>query len=54
MSAVLALLPEWLDPQQIIEQGGLWLVALIVFAESGLLVGFFLAGLVIHTLAHAL
>ncbi len=41
---MLALLPEWLDPQQIIEQGGLWLVALIVFAESGLLVGFFLPG----------
>jgi membrane-associated protein len=44
VAGVLALLPEWLDPQQIIEQGGLWLVALIVFAESGLLVGFFLPG----------
>ena len=41
---MLALLPSWLDPQQIIEQGGLWLVSLIVFAESGLLIGFFLPG----------
>jgi membrane-associated protein len=44
VAAVLALLPSWLDPQQIIEQGGLWLVSLIVFAESGLLIGFFLPG----------
>lgn len=44
VAAVLALLPGWLDPQQIIEQGGLWLVSLIVFAESGLLIGFFLPG----------
>lgn len=41
---MLALLPGWLDPEQIIEQGGLWLVAAIVFAESGLLIGFFLPG----------
>ncbi len=33
-----------LDPQAIIEKGGLWLVAAIIFAESGLLVGFFLPG----------
>jgi membrane-associated protein len=41
---LLALLPSWLDPQTIIEKGGLWLVAPIVFAESGLLIGFFLPG----------
>ncbi len=41
---MLALLPGWLDPETIIEHGGLWLVAAIVFAESGLLIGFFLPG----------
>ena len=41
---MLALLPGWLNPESIIEQGGLWLVAAIVFAESGLLIGFFLPG----------
>jgi membrane-associated protein len=41
---MLALLPGWLDPHTIVEQGGLWLVAAIVFAESGLLIGFFLPG----------
>ena len=33
-----------LDPQALIERGGLALVAAIVFAETGLLVGFFLPG----------
>ena len=41
---MIALLPGWLDPQHLVEQGGLWLVAAIVFAESGLLAGFFLPG----------
>ncbi len=41
---LLALLPSWLDPQTIIEHGGLWLVASIIFAELGLLFGFFLPG----------
>jgi membrane-associated protein len=41
---MLALLPGWLDPYTIIENGGLWLVAAIIFAESGLLIGFFLPG----------
>ena len=41
---LLALLPDFLDPQKLIEKGGLALVALIVFAESGLLIGFFLPG----------
>ena len=39
--------PEWLDPQSLLESFGPWaLVAIlaIVFAECGLLVGFFLPG----------
>lgn len=39
---MLALLPDWLDPQQLIDKGGLWLVAAIIFAESCLV--FFLPG----------
>jgi len=44
---VVALGPQWLDPQYIIESLGPWAllgVALILFAECGLLVGFFLPG----------
>lgn len=41
---LLALLPSFLEPEWLIERGGLLLVAFIVFAESGLLVGFFLPG----------
>ncbi len=44
LATILGLLPSWLDPEKIIESGGLWLVALIIFAESGLLIGFFLPG----------
>ena len=33
-----------LDPAQLVEAGGLLLIALIVFAETGLLFGFFLPG----------
>jgi membrane-associated protein len=33
-----------LDPESIIQSGGVLMVALIIFAESGLLVGFFLPG----------
>ena len=33
-----------LDPQKILQKGGLPILALIVFAESGLLIGFFLPG----------
>lgn len=33
-----------LDPVKLIESGGLLLIGLIIFAESGLLVGFFLPG----------
>jgi membrane-associated protein len=43
----LALLPDWLDPAAILEWLGPWALAgilAIVFAECGLLVGFFLPG----------
>jgi membrane-associated protein len=40
----LALGPSWLDPDHLINTYGLWGVLLIVFAESGLLIGFFLPG----------
>ena len=46
-TTVVALGPEWLDPQYIIESLGPWAlvgVALILFAECGLLIGFFLPG----------
>jgi len=39
-----ALGPEWLDPDFLIETFGLLGVLVIVFVESGLLVGFFLPG----------
>ena len=37
-------MPSLLDPQTIILTGGLIAIALIIFAESGLLIGFFLPG----------
>jgi membrane-associated protein len=43
LSTSLALL-DFLKPETIIEKGGLALLTLIVFAESGLLIGFFLPG----------
>jgi membrane-associated protein len=46
-TTVQALGPEWLDPQYIIQALGPWALAgvcLIIFAECGLLVGFFLPG----------
>lgn len=44
LATVFALLPDWLDPQKIISRGGYVLIFGIIFAESGLLVGFFLPG----------
>jgi membrane-associated protein len=41
---VFALLGGWLDPEKLIARGGLALLAAIIFAESGLLIGFFLPG----------
>jgi membrane-associated protein len=46
-TTVVALGPQWLDPQYIIQSLGPWAllgVALILFAECGLLIGFFLPG----------
>jgi len=45
--AFLGLGPSWLDPQTLLDQFGqwaLWGAAAIVFAECGLLIGFFLPG----------
>jgi membrane-associated protein len=41
---VLALGPSWLDPEFLIQTFGLIGILTIVFAESGLLIGFFLPG----------
>lgn len=40
----LALGPSWLDPSQLISTFGLLGIAFVIFAECGLLVGFFLPG----------
>ncbi|WP_225845497.1 DedA family protein [Streptomyces sp. HPF1205] len=40
----LALGPAWMNPDHLINTYGLWGVLLVVFAESGLLIGFFLPG----------
>ncbi|MER5911668.1 VTT domain-containing protein [Streptomyces sp. NPDC001982] len=40
----LALGPSWLDPNTLLDTYGIWGLLLIVFAESGLLIGFFLPG----------
>lgn len=44
MQALLDFLSNLTDPQWIIAHGGLYLVAFIVFAETGLFIGFFLPG----------
>jgi membrane-associated protein len=41
---VLALGPQWLDPDYLIQTFGLIGILVVVFAESGLLIGFFLPG----------
>ncbi|MDO0926461.1 VTT domain-containing protein [Streptomyces sp. TG1A-8] len=40
----LALGPSWLDPNHLLDTYGIWGLLLVVFAESGLLIGFFLPG----------
>ncbi|WP_369228218.1 DedA family protein [Streptomyces sp. R39] len=40
----LALGPSWLDPNKLLDSFGIWGLLLVVFAESGLLIGFFLPG----------
>lgn len=42
-TSILALL-DFIDPERLITRGGYFLIFLIVFAESGLLIGFFLPG----------
>src|SRR5664279_5624207 len=47
MTAPLALGPGWLHPDTLLTSygnQGFWLAALVIFAECGLLVGFFLPG----------
>lgn len=47
IAQVVTLVPEWLDPQVILTSAGdvaFWVVVAIIFAECGLLVGFFLPG----------
>ena len=44
MTRDLALGPSWLDPTSLIENFGLLGICVIVFAECGLLIGFFLPG----------
>ena len=41
---MLDFLKKLTDPQSIIHFGGLWLLLFVVFAETGLLIGFFLPG----------
>jgi membrane-associated protein len=43
-SAPLALLPSWLSPEHIFIEYGLIAILIIIFAETGLLIGFFLPG----------
>ena len=46
-STVTALGPEWLQPTSILDRFGAWAVVavlVILFAECGLLIGFFLPG----------
>ena len=38
------ILKQLTDPNSIIEYGGLWLLLIVIFAETGLLIGFFLPG----------
>ncbi len=47
MASMMELLHEflaWLDPQKLINTGGLFLITFIIFAETGLFFGFFLPG----------
>src|SRR5690606_28827097 len=44
MDTLIDLFTNLTDPEWIANNGGLWLIAFIVFAETGLFIGFFLPG----------
>lgn len=44
MLEIISSLAEWLNPELILKNGGLWLLLLIVFLETGIFFGFFLPG----------
>lgn len=44
MMEILHELKDWLNPETIIREGGLVLLLIVIFAETGLFVGFFLPG----------
>ncbi len=44
LTTPLALMPNWLSPEHILEKYGFVAILLIIFAETGLLIGFFLPG----------
>src|SRR3954464_14081265 len=44
MDQLIELFKHLINPQWIIEHGGLYMLLLIIFAETGLFVGFFLPG----------
>jgi membrane-associated protein len=44
MESVIEILKSLLDPYTYINNGGLWIILFIVFAETGLFLGFFLPG----------
>ena len=44
MDGVFDFLKQLVDPESIIHYGGIWLLLFVVFAETGLFVGFFLPG----------
>ena len=44
MHTIFCLIPEWLQPENLLIFGGLSLLLLVVFAENGLFFGFFLPG----------
>jgi membrane-associated protein len=44
MEAIIEILKSLLDPYTYINNGGLWIILFIVFAETGLFLGFFLPG----------
>ncbi|WPP52419.1 DedA family protein [Catalinimonas niigatensis] len=44
MLEILSAITEWLQPEMILKSGGLWLLLLIIFLETGIFFGFFLPG----------